>query len=46
MTATCPHCLNQVEGWKVGVMTVQIAHHRLNDGSLCPGSGRVRSLGA
>ncbi len=44
MTITCPHCLNQVRAWREGIMTVQVAHHHLNNGGLCPGSGERRSL--
>jgi hypothetical protein len=43
MTVTCPHCLNTVQAWSEGVMTVVVAHHHLNNGGLCPGSGQRRS---
>ena len=46
MTITCPHCLNQVRAYPMGVMTVKVAHHHLNDGGLCPGSDQVRSWAA
>jgi hypothetical protein len=41
---TCPHCLNRVPAWREGVMTVQVAHHYLKNGGLCPGSSQRRSL--
>jgi hypothetical protein len=44
MTITCPHCLNRVSAYRVGVMTVKVAHHHLNNGGLCPGSEQMRSL--
>lgn len=42
-TQTCRVCFQQVNAWRVGVMTVQIQHHYRNDGGLCPGSGEIRS---
>jgi hypothetical protein len=44
MAITCSHCLNQVREWREGIMTVQVAHHYLNNAGLCPGSGERRSL--
>jgi hypothetical protein len=40
----CSYCGNSVNTYQVGVMTVQVAMHQLNNGGPCPGSGQQRSL--
>lgn len=44
MKITCVYCMNRVPSWREGVMAIQVAHHALNHGGLCPGSGQRRSL--